>query len=851
MKKLQTTVGTPYYTAPEVLHGKYDRAADVWSVGVIVFCMLFGFPPFYVDESALNNFGKKEEDEIFELIKKGFTAEVRPGYGPWFPQDIKVSDEAMSIIGGMLKYSIADRLTVHECLEHPWLRGEADDTILPKTVISSLSNFTGTCKFKLLVSKLFAKKLDPNTYNKTLEVFKKWDIDGDGEITLEEFKNGMKETTDLTDEQIGEIFKNLDSDDSRTITIDELVVSAAFNALVSVDERMHQAFCELDEDGNGTIELEELKKVIQDLDEAKEIENIDEIIAEIDINGDGEIDYEEFLNAIHPQYNDKMRKGTDDDLNDIGAKYQFNDNKNDTLIQPMNIKRKSNNKSKRNSKIVSTLVAIKENEEQQIEVSMKTGDIKEEEPADNNDEPAICNKDSFGMRYDYVDVNDIWYIKPRFDNLKQEVIGDLELEKYEYSFLKTEYYMKSDIIKNIHSQINYNQIKVAQPISLEHVLSVILYCDYDLLHKNIRKTFKKSSETESDESLKRRNSNYHHFCKLLYESVNVFGEEFNSYSKVLEFYHCTDNILFDEFNVNMFGITSVTTQIEIAINCVTNTEFMGDNGMILELKGYGLQANIRYFECNFLSAFGSENEKILFGSIQPIKISSIRVLLNEENKWYNYGEYIDAISIYDDALNGRPIKRNEKENDENDDLNINGTNNNRNMMIDNHKTFECITKLIEYELEISSNKKCPLFLKRYFHSYCNSKNKIIIDLKYINNEFYNGFSYYLISSSTNNKSLLRFNEIVKLYPNCKEIETRNNGDNNDEIIICNEYLSQLLIQIDQINNSMLNIINIINPNLQCTDNQYISFKDKFKQKNWTINYKNDTKNVSMISICKE
>ena len=39
---------TPYYTAPEVIEeGRYGNGVDMWSVGVIMFIMLFGFPPFY------------------------------------------------------------------------------------------------------------------------------------------------------------------------------------------------------------------------------------------------------------------------------------------------------------------------------------------------------------------------------------------------------------------------------------------------------------------------------------------------------------------------------------------------------------------------------------------------------------------------------------------------------------------------------------------------------------------------------------------------------------------------------------------------------------------------------------
>jgi calcium-dependent protein kinase len=147
---LHQIAGTPFYMAPELVTHQYNKSCDMWSVGVLMYVLLYGYPPFYADDDR----------RIFQLIRGGFNPKTLPGYGPWFKNDIRVSDSAKDLISKLLKTDVAARLTATEALEHPWLTGaEAPTWPVDESVLAGLRDFNQSSKFKQAVCWLMANDI--------------------------------------------------------------------------------------------------------------------------------------------------------------------------------------------------------------------------------------------------------------------------------------------------------------------------------------------------------------------------------------------------------------------------------------------------------------------------------------------------------------------------------------------------------------------------------------------------------------------------------------------------------------------------------------------------------------------
>lgn len=277
--RMKSKVGTEHYMSPEIIKRNYSNLWDVWSTGVLLYTMIWGWLPFDGDS----------EDEVMELVENieyDFDDE-------WFEN---VSDEVKDLISKILVPE-KDRLTLQEVLQHDWIKKYANnqdnsEQTISVNLIDKLKKFNKTTKLRKAVVTLIATQISDRDIGEQIKLFQKFDRNMDGYISLSELKKGMGSSDN---EEIIKIMESVDTDRNGEINYNEFITATMDKKQINNSFSIEKAFNFFDKDKNGQIEKEELQSILQG-SELNHVETniIKEILLEWDINGDGVVDRDEF-----------------------------------------------------------------------------------------------------------------------------------------------------------------------------------------------------------------------------------------------------------------------------------------------------------------------------------------------------------------------------------------------------------------------------------------------------------------------------------------------------------------------------------------------------------------------------
>jgi len=278
-------IGTPAYMAPEVHDGNYDEKADVWSVGVILHVLLSG---------------------RFPNLNSAPTVELYFAHDGW--KDI--SAQGRQLMCDMLQKNTAARCTAARALAHPWVttlaHGANPNVCLHSKVISNLSEFMKDTGLKKMALNVVAREMNENDIEDLKQLFRAFDVNGDGMLTFEEMRIGIMKCQDPKQSKAGvdflKLFEEIDTDGSGSVDYTEFLASSLDRQRYEQEAVLWKAFKTFDVDGSGAISATELQQVLNQESVSKVMKKskmeLDALVKEVDQDGDGEINFDEFINMM-------------------------------------------------------------------------------------------------------------------------------------------------------------------------------------------------------------------------------------------------------------------------------------------------------------------------------------------------------------------------------------------------------------------------------------------------------------------------------------------------------------------------------------------------------------------------
>jgi len=275
---MTTIVGTPFYVAPEVLRGEYDKSCDIWSLGIILYIFLSGYPPF-------------DGDNNLEIFKNVMQQEISFKGEHWE----NISAEACDLISKMLEKDPKKRISASQCEDHPWFRMQkfSAPQQLDHNLVKKLRDFRAPKMIQqqtlmFMVNNLNNPDLD---FKAMRQAFRTIDTQNSGIITLEQLRKEFVHHNYITCidfAQIENLFNKLDFNKQGRINYSEFMAGLVDKQVVLKKANLQFAFDNFDIDGKGYITKSDLIEVFRRQGQVLSDDQLAQIIKQVKEQDDEE-----------------------------------------------------------------------------------------------------------------------------------------------------------------------------------------------------------------------------------------------------------------------------------------------------------------------------------------------------------------------------------------------------------------------------------------------------------------------------------------------------------------------------------------------------------------------------------
>ncbi|CAD8085524.1 unnamed protein product [Paramecium primaurelia] len=235
------------YRAPETFNDKYkwNKAADIWSAGIILFELMYGKHPFKDQNKQLTIQNIKRNN-----IKENIDLNT-------------INDDAFKLISDMINPDFKMRPSAKECLKFKFFKTIRRSSMKITSALLRVKEFQRKNELKLILLSLMIEYLMPKEErDKIAQTFYKIDLNNDGKISKTELYQQYLQRSGKEDqarEEVDKIFSQLDINGNQFLEFNEFLIASCNKTDLLNEENLKNFFNKLDRDRSKQISANELK----------------------------------------------------------------------------------------------------------------------------------------------------------------------------------------------------------------------------------------------------------------------------------------------------------------------------------------------------------------------------------------------------------------------------------------------------------------------------------------------------------------------------------------------------------------------------------------------------------------